>query len=470
MPENKPKATPRYLTTDPCQECGACNGSLCAPARNTPLRSYDGIRFTSDGFDCALPVTIDSHSHCAYGCLYCFSDNLVQHREAAMRPIGQTNLRAIEALFAGEPSRNGDWYRMALKYDDKRNGYPCPVQLGGINDPCDHIERQQGWLLKFIRLAIRYRQPVRISTKGTIFQLPEYLDAVAAAPELFWVAFSTISCDDAVMARVDKRAPSPTERIKTMRALSGVGVKTALRFRPMLPGISDRTAKYPHAYRTLIEMAAEAGAGAISYEVAFVPGAASADVKNRWKKLEAIAGVPFLELYRQFGPVQACMRPPYTWTEDIMHRVRDVAHECGMTVGISDPVWKQLGDTGCCCGILPDDPVFGNWQRESVTNQLLEARDTGKEIGPDDIIPPWARVVKWDTMANPGTGPLVQYKRRHDTWADNLRGKWNSLDKQRGPLNYFQGALLPVRQEGDDIFYKYQGLERKNIKAAYWRT
>lgn len=465
---------PRYLTTDPCDGCAGCQQhNVCEPARLEHPKAYTGIRLTADGFDCALPVAIDSHSHCSYGCLYCFSDNLIQHQANTQRPIGQTSLAEVERLFAGEPGNKRTLFQQALRYD-RRNaqGYPCPVQLGAINDPCDHIERQQGWLLKFIDLAIKYRQPVRISTKGTIFLLPEYLDRIAKAPELFWVAFSIISCDDDVVRAIDRRAPAPTERLATMKALSSVGVKTALRFRPMLPGISDATKKEPEAYRVLIERAADAGACAISYEVAFVPGAPPAEVGKRWQRLESIASVPFRSLYRSFGKTQACMRPPYTWTEDIMHATRDVAHAHGMVVGVSDPVWKQLGDTGCCCGMLPDDPVFGNWQPESATNRLLEAQaNPSMEIGPDDITPAWAYESSIAGICNPGVGPKVAWKHRHSTWADELRKKWNDLKAQRGPLEYFQGALTPTRvNERGDVFYRFTGLKRQHRPSRLWRT
>ena len=464
---------PRHMTTDPCAGCAGCQQhNVCEPARGD-LRGYPGIRLTSDGFDCALPVSIDSHSHCSYGCLYCFSDNLMQHQGGTTRGVGQTSLLAVEKLFAGEPGKDREIYQKALRYD-RRNaaGYPCPVQLGAINDPCDHIERQQGWLLRFIDLAIKYRQPVRISTKGTIFLLPEYLDRIAQAPHLFWVTFSMISGDDEIVKAIDRRAPLPSERLKTMAALSKVGVKTALRFRPILPGISDSTAREPDAYRVLIERAAAAGASAISYEVAFVPGAPQHEVAKRWARLEAVAKVPFRSLYRSFGPRHACMRPAYTWSEHVMHAIRDVAKAHGMAIGVSDPVWKQLGDTGCCCGMLPDDPVWGNWQPESATNRLLEAQaDPTREIGPEDVTPAWAHDANISMICNAGVGPLRAWKTRHHSWADEIRRKWNDLKAQRGPLEYFQGALQPSRVDAEgNIYYKWRGLTRQHKRTREWKV
>jgi len=401
---------------------------------------------------------------------------LLSHRDARGRSVGQTSLSVLEGVFSGSRKFSQDFHQ-ALRYDKKKNGYPCPIQLGAINEPFDNIERQQGWFFGFADLVYKYKQPVRVSTKAKLLQRPDYLKKIGEHPELWWFAFSIITPDDEILEKVDWRAPNASERFKSMKCLSDIGVKTSLRFRPILPGISDRTKKFPKAYKVLIQKAAEAGAKAISYEVGFVPGGMTVDLKRRWKILEQIAGVPFIQLYKSFGGLQSCIRPPYEWTENIMHAIYEEAKKCGMTVGVSDPVWKQLTESGCCCGILPDDPVFGNWEPENATNMLLKSKKTGCTIEARDIIPPWAYTAKLDGMVNPGVGPKVNWDRRHETWADRLWGTWNITSGQRSPLNYFQGALMPVKKEpstfrkgGLEIIYKYVGLQRKRPECIpYWR-
>jgi hypothetical protein len=216
-------------------------------------------------------------------------------------------------------------------------------------------------------------------------------------------------------------------------------------------------------------MAAEAGAKAISYEVGFVPGMMTQDMVASWNEIEKITGIPIRRIYKSFGKIQACTRPSYLWTEGIMHAIRDEARKHKLWIGVSDPVWKQLGEHGCCCGIPKDHPVFGNWQRESATNQLLEARDTGKEIDCDDIIPEWARHKSEQSLVCYPAGPECRHDGRHKMWAHSLRETWNNINMERNPMNYFQGALEPVRlDENKDLVYKYVGLERKNLKAPYW--
>lgn len=465
----------RWKKVPACKECmqhqATCGkGTACDIVRRR-LRDYPGIRFTSDGFDCALPVTIDSHSMCSFGCLYCFTPNLVQSREKTLKPVGQTSLLMLEKLFSGKGGKDLEFIRKALKYDKKVNGYPCPIQVGGLTDPLDNIERNQGWFLKFAKLVIKYKQPVRISTKGNLFLEQEYLDAVAEAPELFWVNFSIISIDDKVLAKIDRRAPPPSERIQCMKNLSDIGVKTGLRFRPILPGISDATEDHPYAWRDLIDACAKAGATAISYEVGFMPGCMTEDLRSRWKIIQKISGRPLDKIYSAFGKSQACTRPSYKWTEQIMHAIYNRAKEHGLQIGVSDPNWKQLSECGCCCGITKDDPVFGNWQTESATNQLMKARDTGCLLCAKDIIPEWAYGKKLAGMINPGVGPTAAWQHRHVVWADKLREVWDNPKKERSPLNYFQGALIPVKRENGELYYKYVGLKRENPKETpFWRV
>lgn len=466
----------RFERLPVCSECSkykaTCGDGTACSAVRTKLRNYNGVRPTADGFDCALPLAIDSHTVCSFGCLYCFTPNLAQGRGKTLKAVGQTSLNFIEGIFSGKKGKAFDEFRRILKYD-KRNagGFPCPVQCGALSDPFDNIERNQGWTLKFIELCKKYNQPVRFSTKGNLFLVDEYLEAMKEKPHLFWVAFSINSADDEVIKKIDKRAPPTSERIECMRRLSEAGIKTSLRFRPIIPGISDSTKNHPEAWKDLIDMAADAGAIAISAECAFLPGAMTNDLKKRWQIIEKISGKPLIAIYKSFGKNQSCLRPSYKWTEEIMFKIADHARKRGLYVGISSPDWKQLNDFGCCCGIPPTDPVFGNWQRENATNALVRARDGEiTEITSKDIIPEWAYDYSLSKIINLGVGPTTLYDKKHKTWAQKLEETWNTLEMERSPLNYFQGALIPTEIKEGEVVYKYAGLKKANKKhTPFWR-
>lgn len=467
-----------------CKSCRGCSDrSECKPFRGK-LREYPGIRYTADGFDCALPVAIDSHSTCSFRCMYCFSNYLMRdpNRKAASGnvessyKVGQWSHRALDRMLSGNCKGHlHSFYRTIMELGGG-GGRRGPVQWGALGDPFDNIERQQGWGLEAMKIFEKYDQPVRIGTKGAALLLePEYLKAFSRRPELYWITWSCISIDDEVLGMVDKGAPPPSIRLKAMKALAKIGVTNVLRMRPILPGISDRTPKYKHAWRDLIRAWRDAGAVGISMEFAFVPGVMPKHVRHMWKDIENVCGIPITKFYKDTTSVfGACLRSSRAWKEDLTLAIYEEAKKLGMYFGISDPHWKELNDFGCCCAIPPDHPVFGHWQRENATNALVRARqayEKGKVllVSAKDGIPEWSKRTMMASMVCT-SGARGMYKGSQLTWADKLRETWNNLKGARGPLGYFEGVLVPVkRAKNGDILYKYQPPARrdKSLKVPY---
>jgi len=454
-----------------CAGCGACEGQVYCEPFQGDLNPYFGIRFTADGFDCALPVAIDSHNTCSYRCQYCFSNYLARDPlRKDVKKVGQLRLSILEKFLKGGGG-NPRLEKMYHALDHRRKGITKhgPVQLGALGDPFDRIERHQGWTLEAMKLFEKYEQPVRISTKGgDLLQSKLYRKAFSRRPELYWIAFSIISADDEILAKVDKDAPVASERLKAMKVMSDLGVKTSLRFRPIIPGISDTTPNMKHAWKRLLEQAAEAGAQAVSMEFTFVPGAMPKHIKRMWNEIEHICQWPIIDWYKKTTVKHgACLRSSRAWKEDMTFAIRERAHELGMTFAISDPHWKELNDYGCCCGIPPDDPVFGGWSRYQATNALVVARDKGIRVSAKDGIPDWSKETPLVEMVCI-TGPKSVYNKHYVTWADKLKETWNDLQSPRGPLQYFEGALKPVGRDVDgDVLYEYDEPKRKHRKAPY---
>jgi DNA repair photolyase len=457
----------RYKRVRVCKECGDCeDSSRCQTSRKKLDDNYGGIRFTADGFDCALPVSVDSHGSCSFACQYCFSEFIGSHKDKHAREIKQCNLNTIENILSGRSeSALANNVRMALKRDQKQ---PCPMQLGALADPFDNIERAQGWFFKFAEIVKKYNQPVRISTKGKLFAIPEYLDAVSH-PELFWVAFSLITPDDELLEKIDVHAPNATERLKCMKLLSQRGVTTSLRMRPIIPNVSDCTPKHPKAYKELIERAAEAGAKAVSMEALFAPSRLLGDSKQRWDEMQRIISFPLIEYYKRITPKGgSCIRPSRAFVEDMFHACREVAHNCGMVFAVSDPTMKHLNDTGNCCGMLPNDPIWGNWQRENANQAIIDAKNKPFIVG-SDYIPAWAHHVNKNQMCM-SSGPKGCVD-ASTTWAEKLLDTWNDLKTNRGVLQYFQGILKPTALTADkQVQWAYREPERVHMANPVFKV
>ena len=408
---------------------------------------YTGIGLSSDAMDCCIPLRIDSRNFCAHFCRYCFTDNL------RTKPTGrkQLSINELERFLSGKAENR---YHKAL--------YPllqtdCPVQLGGLSDPFDAMELQTGWAKEAIPKFVEHDVPVRISTKGgDVLQKPEYLRLFEANPELFWVAFSIVTPDDDLLLEIDRGAPKASSRLAAMKELSKIGVKTSLRFRPFLPGVSDRK------WEELLERAKEASAQAVSFEFIFIKRGLTARKKLDYKDMYKMMGYPnFGEEWKESSHRSETLArgSKYDKYRMIMD-IRQKAHELGMTFAISDPHFKELGDTMCCCG-FPDtgDKYFSRFSRANMTSILVEAKrlhdaGTPRTYTFRDVFPEWLKNFKIGDCVNLSSWDKHELNKYVTVW-DSFRDKWNDPENPRGPYIYFRGVLVPLEGLDDEGDKKY---------------
>ena len=472
-----------------CKACGVCEslnqkpGTMCAAlSKQAEVKfqypdqfpqSYEGFRFSSDAMDCAIPIALDSHSGCAYNCLYCFSNNLQRAFDRNSRILKQAvdsgslykewPIRRLERFLARE---NKDAQSQAA-YTMMDRG--APIQLGALGDPFDDLELHSGWAKEAIPLFIKYKQPVRISTKGgEVLQRPEYLDLFAQNPRQFWIAFSIICNDDDLISKVDINAPVTSERLKAMRLLSELGCRTSLRFRPFLPGLSDCYPGEPEAWRVLMERAKIAGADAVSFEYIFLSNMMLTPRQKAMYQLlfRAMGNPGFGEWWNSHSnQAESCRRATRGIKYEMTQRVYNKAKELGLNFGISDPHFKELNDTGCCCGFPEDDEWFGNWSRRQMTEVIVRAHRS-HEIGErrlftyDDWRPEWAHMIPFNYMIAVRNWHNYRLK-KYKTFGDHMRDKWNDPTSPRGPYQYFGKTLVPIGKDSNsgDLVYEYRPYE-----------
>jgi DNA repair photolyase len=484
--------------TQICEACGVCEslekkpGTLCASlSKQAQIKfkypekfpqGYGGVRFSSDAMDCAIPIAIDSHSGCSYNCLYCFSNNLQRafDRNNKLLKVAQENgtlykeypLKSLERFLARE---NKDAESLAM-YTMMNQG--APVQLGALGDPFDDLELHSGWAKKAIPLFIKYKQPVRISTKGcTVLQKKEYLKLFEKNPEQFWVAWSIISNSDELISKVDVGAPVTSERLKAMKELTTIGVHCSLRFRPFLPGLSDSYEGEPEAWKKLIERAKAAGAEAISFEHIFLSAVLTPRQKAMYQLMFRAMGSPnFGNWWNSHSNLsETCRRATRSLKYDMTMKVYRTCKELGLRVGISDPHFKELNDTGCCCGMPEEDKWFGKWSRRQMTEVIVQGRKNYENGTPrlfsyEDWKPEWAHMIPLSNMVTAGNWHNFRRK-KYKTFGDKIRDKWNDAKAPRGPFLYFGKALIPIGKDvkTGDLIYEYRPWNPEKEKELIYR-
>lgn len=337
-----------------------------------------------------------------------------------------------------------------------------PMQLGALGDPFDNMELATGWFLKAAPILKKLNYPVRISTKGGKNILrPEYLEAFKGGP--FWTAFSIITSDDELASRIEVGVPAPSVRFEAMKALSDMGLKTSLRYRPIIPPVAWRKQGDRFDWEVMIDKAVEAGAQAVSFECIFLNQMASTVERGYYRRISNEIGMPdFPQVWKhQSIRNQVCLRANRFYKYELMMNIRNYAKQRGLTVGISDPHFKEFGDHGSCCGISRDDPVFGRYST-SMTDIVTQGRKEYEKTGDNlqfsftDWVPEWSKNIRLAAMCNLGN-KLTEAVHRETTWYHQMRKHWNTPKYMRSPYHYFDGILYPVGLDDQkNVIYEYR--------------
>lgn len=412
-----------------------------------------------------------------HNCLYCFTNSLMRNPErykAKKRFIERTGIRQKEwdiKTFTAFLRRdlNNDWTKAMYPLMDKGQ----PVQFGALGEPFDEKERETGWALRALDIIEKVKQPIRISSKGgEVLLQDQYIDAFKKAHKYVWVNFSIIHPEDKLMSRIECGVPSPTKRFMAMKTLSEVGVKTGLRYRPIIPQLAIRKINGEPAWKIMIDKAVEAKATALSFEFIFLNQLADPSQRGFYQRIAEVIGEPdFIQWIKHHSVRnQVCLRTNRLLKYGLFTKIYNYAKEQGLQIGVSDPHFKEFSQSDCCCGILDDDPIFGNFSHENLTHLVVEGRKAYEKNGDNlrfsfgDWAPEWAKKVKLSMMVCLSDADGHK-KYANCTWYDQLRNHWNDPSHFRSPYYYFEGILHPVElDDNKDVIYEYRHWEGQVFK------
>ncbi|QRN83137.1 radical SAM protein [Chloroflexota bacterium] len=112
------------------------------------------------------------------------------------------------------------------------------IGFGSMNDPYTYAEDQYGLTGKALEIVAKYRFPVHIITKSD-----RVLKDLATLKRINQVkarvSFTVTTTKDALAARLEPGAPSPSRRLAAMARLAEAGIETGVVMMPILPFIED---------------------------------------------------------------------------------------------------------------------------------------------------------------------------------------------------------------------------------------
>lgn len=240
---------------------------------------------TTAWFGCEYNMNI--YRGCCHGCLYCDSRSDCYHVD---------NFDTVHA--------KQDALRI-IRDDLARRVKTGVVATGSMSDPYNPFEKKEELTRHALELVDAYGYGVAIATKGDLITRDiDVLQSIKKqAPALCKI---TVTCiEDALAAKLEPHAPSPTRRLAAIQKLAKAGLFSGVLLMPVMPFIQDT----PENILSVVEQAAENGARFVY--PGFGVTARSGQREYMLAELEkAFPGQGLAEKYRsRFGSRYHCTSP-----------------------------------------------------------------------------------------------------------------------------------------------------------------
>jgi DNA repair photolyase len=412
---------------------------------------YDSPRWSGEILDCAMPMTFDTYSRCAYNCLYCFgiyqklTNKTVGKKGKAitLQPVHNVNVKKVINIFEMESKSQFSSYILAEKV----------MQWGGMTDPFDEYERKHGITLELLKYFKKRNYPLRFSTKATWWTKDKrYTDLIRGQKN--WVfMISIINWEPGLAKKIEKGVDSPQERVKALGRIADLDCAgSILRLRPFILGMTDLN----NGHIKLINAAAKAGATGVSTEFFCLERRAGEDLKERYNKMSTALGFNIVEQYKRLSKGSGYLRLNRNVKEPYVLEMKQAAEANGMRFSVSDAHHKEKGCSGGCCA-LPDSM---NVQKGQFTEALMIAKEKGRVTFADLVatgdLEKFKEFLYRSAQGFNTQSQVNRVKRTEQTMYEYIRQSWNTPKQANSPYRYFDGVLVPVGlDDNKDVIYEY---------------
>lgn len=165
--------------------------------------------------------TMNIYRGCCHGCLYCDS------RSACYQNPGFDTVKAkADAL-------------PILRDDLARKVKPAFIGMGAMSDPYNPFEQELRLTRHALELIDAYQCGVAAATKSDLIARDIDLYQMIQSHSPVICKMTVTTTDDALAAKIEPNAPSPSRRLAAVEALSKAGVFTGILLMPVLPFVED---------------------------------------------------------------------------------------------------------------------------------------------------------------------------------------------------------------------------------------
>src|SRR5690606_10982301 len=112
------------------------------------------------------------------------------------------------------------------------------IVLSGNTDCYQPIEKKLKITRELLQLFLKYKHPVGIITKNALIQRDMYILQELAKDNLIHVSISITSLQESTRRILEPRTATIAKRLKTVKALTNIGVPVNVLMAPIIPAIN----------------------------------------------------------------------------------------------------------------------------------------------------------------------------------------------------------------------------------------
>lgn len=206
--------------------------------------------------DVGMWYSMNPYQGCEHGCIYCFARNSFEYwgysagLDFEQKIIVKKNAPLLLRKFLMNPK------------------WECtPIALSGNTDCYQPAEKKFRITRQLLEICLEFNQPVGIITKNAGILRDKDILTELAKRNLVSVLLSITSFDEELRRVMEPRTTTGKQRLKVIKELSEVGVRTGVMLGPMIPGLND------HEMQRIMKAASENGAVFSAYTFIRLNGA-----------------------------------------------------------------------------------------------------------------------------------------------------------------------------------------------------
>jgi len=218
----------------------------------------------NDSPDIGFETSLNPYRGCEHGCVYCYARPTHEY-------FGLSSGSDFESIIFVKT----DAPALLRKELAAPKWKPQIVVVSGVTDCYQPFERKFQITRQCMQVFREFQNPAAIITKNRLVTRDIDIFKEMATYNGISVMVSMTSLDPHIARKMEPRASTPANRLKTIEELAKAGIPVRVNVAPIVPGLTD------HEMPAILKAAASAGAQGAGYTVLRLPYAVK-DIFERW--------------------------------------------------------------------------------------------------------------------------------------------------------------------------------------------